>query len=454
MKKGVLFCIVLIVLGAAGWAASGVALGKGLVLLDTTDSTSTDTTSTDTTTTDTTTTGSTTTDTTPTTSTDTTTTTTTTAPPPPPDNPPTVQGLPLTMSAEANGPGGSVVTYPPLTAQDDHDGSRPVTCSPPSGSLFHLGATPVNCSASDTTGHTGTASSTVTVRDTTPPTLVVPAPHTIYATSDQGVSDSDAAVVSFLHAASATDIVDPNPTVGSDIHAFVPIGQTVIKFFARDASGNAVSRDVLLTVLPKPPAGTPPLPPPVVAHVPGNVAKLAATQRDNAIALSWQLPTGCDHVVVSRSAPDGSGEKVVYTGKATTLTDKGLLNGVEYRYVIRCFDAAGNGAAGVAIMATPMQNRLRAPKDGARLRKPPKLAWAREPDADYYNVQLLRNGTRILAVWPVKATFTLKKTWKFKGRKYTLKAGTYQWYVWPGYGNRKNADYGVLLGFRTFSIRP
>jgi hypothetical protein len=276
----------------------------------------------------------------------------------------------------------------------------------------------------------------------------------VYATSALGVSDSDPAVVGFVNAASAADIVDPHPVVGTNIHAFVPVGMTVITFYARDFSGNSVSRDVLLTVLPKPPAGTPPLPPPVVASPPGNITKLGVAQRDGAIALNWQLPASCDHVVVSRSARDGSGEKVVYTGKATSFTDRGLENGVEYRYVIRCVDAAGNRSIGVAVLAMPVQNRLRSPKDGARLRKPPKLMWAAEPDADYYNVQLFRNGTRILAVWPRKAAFTLRKTWKYQGRVYKLRPGTYQWYVWPGFGARKAVDYGPLLGVRTFSIRP
>lgn len=97
---------------------------------------------------------------------------------------------------------------------------------------------------------------------------------------------------------------------------------------------------------------------------------------------------------------------------------------------------------------------LRLPKDGAQLKKPPKLAWASESDADYYNLQLLRNGVRIFTAWPTKTSLTLRKTWKYEGRKYTLTPGRYEWFVWPGFGPRKDANYGALLGTRSFRIRP
>ena len=251
----------------------------------------------------------------------------------------------------------------------------------------------------------------------------------------------------------STDIVDPNPVVGSDLHSFLPVGVTTIKFFARDFSGNGVEHDVLLTVLPQPPAGTPQLPPPVVAAAPPNVGNLSLVSRDGALGLTWQMPPECAQVVVTRSNSDGSDEHVVYTGESNTFNDVGLENGVEYRYVVRCIDAAGNRSAGVAIVAVPHRNMLRSPKDGARLKKPPKLAWARDAEADYYNLQLLRNGVRIFAAWPVKPTFTLKKSWKYGGRNYKLSPGRYEWYVWPGFGQRTAANYGALLGVRTFLIR-
>jgi HYR domain len=451
--RPLLFCLLFLALGAAGWSASSSFDRAGFIWLDTT---TTDTTPTTTTTpTDSTPTGTTTitsTDTTPTTTiTSTDTTPTITTPTTTVINPPSFANVPQNVSVEANGPSGSVVNYTAPTAVDDQGGPLPVTCSPGPGSTFALGDSTVTCTATDSGGNQGQAAFTVSVRDTTPPTLVVPAPHSVFATSALGISDSDPAVIAFVGAARATDIVDPAPVVGSDLHSFLPVGATVIRFFARDFSGNDTTRDVVLTVLPQPPANTPPLAPPAVRQPPANVAALGVAPLDGALRLTWQ-PACADHVVVTRSNSDGSAEQVVYSGNGSSYTDQGLENGVEYRYVVRCVDAAGNRSAGVAIVAVPRRNMLRSPKDGAQLTKPPRLVWSSEAQADYYNLQLLRNGVRIFTAWPRKTSLTLQKTWKYEGRRYTLAAGRYEWYVWPGIGPRKDANYGILLGARSFRI--
>ena len=292
--RQLLFCVLFLALGATGWSASGSFDRAGYVWLDATDSTSTDTTTpTDTTSTDATTTDATTTD----------VTTTTTV-----DNPPSFANVPSGLTVEANGPSGSAVNYTAPTASDDTDGPRPVSCTPQPGSTFPLGSTLVTCTTTDLTGNQGQASFTVTVHDTTAPTLVTPGPHSVYASSALGASDSDPGVVAFVQAASATDIVDPHPVVGSNIHSLLPVGTTVISFYARDFSGNGTTRNVPLTVLPPPEGSAPPLPPVVVASLPSNVDGVGVAVLDGALALTWQPPSDCDHVVVSRSNSDGSGE--------------------------------------------------------------------------------------------------------------------------------------------------
>ena len=104
------------------------------------------------------------------------------------------------------------------------------------------------------------------------------------------------------------------------------------------------------------------------------------------------------------------------------------------------------------IVVFPRRDLLTSPKDEARLRQPPRLAWTKDQKAAYYNVQILLNGVKILSVWPTKPSLALHKTWKYEGRRYTLKPGAYQWYVWPGYGPRSEVKYGELLGARTFLI--
>lgn len=169
------------------------------------------------------------------------------------------------------------------------------------------------------------------------------------------------------------------------------------------------------------------------------------------MTLTYELAAGVDHVTISRSTANGDAQ-TVYTGNATSFTDRGLANGIEYRYVIRSADAAGNSSPGVAIAATPRRNYLRAPKDGARLKTPPKLTWARNGEASYYNVQLFRGEQKILSMWPVKASLKLKRTWKYQGKRYTLGKGVYRWYVWPGFGARSDVDYGELLGSKSFQM--
>jgi hypothetical protein len=181
------------------------------------------------------------------------------------------------------------------------------------------------------------------------------------------------------------------------------------------------------------------------------VRGLAAVAGDSSVTLSYEIPTGVDHVVITRSTPGGA-EQVVYNGKAPLYIDRGLTNGTEYDYVVASADSDGNRSPGVGIVAVPKRNLLRSPKDGARLKKAPKLLWARHGEADYYNVQLYRGAVKILSAWPIKPTLSLKKNWTFQGRRHSLTPGTYRWFVWPGFGPRANADYGEILGASTFQV--
>jgi len=360
-------------------------------------------------------------------------------------------------TVEANGPGGSVVNYPAVSAIDSIDGPiASVSCAPASGTTFPLGTTAVNCNATDSNGNPGTATFNVTVADTTPPNLIVPAARSVYATSADGIPSNAPGVVAFLTAASATDIVDPQPVVTANAPGVLPVGTTDIGFAARDASGNVAFRSSPLVVLPQPPAGTPPLPIPPPPTIPADVTNVRVTPLDGAVRIQWSA--GGREVMVTRSTSATRSlsavgdETLVYRGTASSYTDRGLTNGVEYRYLVQAVDAAGNHSAGVAAVIVPRRNLLKSPKDGARLKKAPKLLWALDPEAQYYNAQLLLNGKKILSAWPVRPAYVLKKSWKFEGRKYTLKPGVYTWFVWPGYGPRSAVDYGELMGSRTFRV--
>jgi hypothetical protein len=118
---------------------------------------------------------------------------------------PPVLTLPSNITAEATSAAGAVVTFT-ATAIDDVDGPVPVTCTPASGSTFPLGTTTVQCSAHDAHNNTAHGSFTVTVQDTTPPTIVsiTASPNTSWPPNHK-MFDVTIAVI-------ATDLVDPAPT--------------------------------------------------------------------------------------------------------------------------------------------------------------------------------------------------------------------------------------------------
>ena len=95
------------------------------------------------------------------------------APPPPPpppsiDQTPPVITVPGSISVNADGPPGAVVSYS-ASAIDDNDGSVPVSCSPASGTTFAVGTTTVTCDARDSSGNQATTTFVVAVIDRTPP---------------------------------------------------------------------------------------------------------------------------------------------------------------------------------------------------------------------------------------------------------------------------------------------
>ena len=144
--------------------------------------------------------------------------------------------VPANATLEATAATGAVFTYT-ASAADAVDGDAIASCTPPTGATFPLGTTTVTCTATDTRGNTGTTNFLVTVADTTPPAITVPANTTMEATGATG------ALVSF--SASATDAVDGavattcTPASG----ATFALGATTVTCTAADARGNIYIAD-------------------------------------------------------------------------------------------------------------------------------------------------------------------------------------------------------------------
>jgi hypothetical protein len=233
--------------------------------------------------------------------------------------------LPVNIIAEATSPAGRVVTYS-ATATDGNGSSVVVSCTPSSGSTFPLGTTTVNCSATDSAGNTSNGSFTVTIQDTTPPTLSLPANMTLMKNIPAG------RVVTF--SATSTDIVDVTvpvvcvPPSGSTF----PVGTTTVNCSATDAHGNTANGSFTITILADniPPIVTVPANMTVETAIGGNVATFTASATDETSPLnpavtctpasgSFFTYSGSPHTVVC-SATDDAGN----TGSASftiTLVD-------------------------------------------------------------------------------------------------------------------------------------
>ena len=139
--------------------------------------------------------------------------------------------LPESVSAEATGAGGAVVTYS-ATATDDTDPTPALACTPASGTTFPLGDTTVTCTATDAAGNHATGSFAVRVVDTLAPTLTLPADLSVEATGPAGAA--------VPYSVSALDLVDAAPAVscvpapGSTF----PLGETTVSCTATDDTGN------------------------------------------------------------------------------------------------------------------------------------------------------------------------------------------------------------------------
>jgi myo-inositol-hexaphosphate 3-phosphohydrolase len=157
--------------------------------------------------------------------------------------------VPADMVVEATGPAGAIVTYV-ASASDLVDGSLAPSCGPAAGSVFPLGTTTVTCTAQDAHGNPASDAFSITVRDTTPPTIVAPSDRTVQATGTLTPVDLGMPTVS--------DLVDLAPAVGNDAPAggFL-VGTTLVTWTATDASGNVATAVQRVVVTQPGPQNTP-----------------------------------------------------------------------------------------------------------------------------------------------------------------------------------------------------
>ena len=186
---------------------------------------------------------------------------------------------------------------------------------------------------------------------------------------------------------------------------------------------------------------------------PPSITDAAAAAGNASVVLSWRPSADVVRSEVTRTAAGaGSPVTLIFGGTTGSFKDAGLENGVPYHYSIRVLDDAGNSATATATAVPTLPPLATVSRPGA---KPlPLLRWTRVRGARYYNVQLFKNGRKILSAWPGKTRLQLAKTWTFRGKKYRLRSGRYRWYVWPGFGARAAKHYGRLIKTATFTYKP
>lgn len=154
------------------------------------------------------------------------------------------------QTVEATSPAGAAVNLG-ATALDNVDGPLTPTCVPASGSTFSINPTTpgvhsVTCSATDAAGNTGSDTATITIVDTTPPVLTLPADITEEATGPGG------AIVNFV--TSASDIVDVTapvtcvPASGSLFPVGIGSTTTPVNCSSTDLHGNTGTGTFNVTV--------------------------------------------------------------------------------------------------------------------------------------------------------------------------------------------------------------
>jgi hypothetical protein len=311
--------------------------------------------------------------------------------------------------------------------------SPPLTVDcPPVHFVTDTTARTATCSATDASGTTTKTTTAIRI-DRTPPTVVANADRP--ADSGGFYNQSLTAVWTGTDATSGIDSCMSTTYSGPDGTGISLTGT------CRDKAGNVSA--------PVPFVFSYDTTPPVLAGV-------SVVPDDAGARLAWRA-AGAARVVVMRSAAGARAAEadVVYDGTGTTFRDHGLRNGRRYTYVVQAEDIAGNAvsaSASVTPTADASTKHLLSPGAGSSLSRPPLLRWRKIARASYYNVQLFRNGRKILSAWPTRPQYQLRSRWRYRGKRHRLVPGTYRWLLWAGYGHRGQHRYGKLLGRRTFVI--
>jgi hypothetical protein len=177
-------------------------------------------------------------------------------------NQPPIASAGANQTVEAAGPSGVAVTLSGSGSDPDNDpltftwseGGTPLGSGAQIQITLPVGVHTITLTADDGRGGTGTSTVLVTVQDTMPPVLTLPANQTLEATGPTGAMA--------VFSASATDLVDgARPVVCSPASGSTfPLGTTTVNCTTTDTHGNSANGSFSVTVRDTtPPLVTPPV---------------------------------------------------------------------------------------------------------------------------------------------------------------------------------------------------
>ena len=146
--------------------------------------------------------------------------------------------VPTDIVAEATGLSNTMIELGEATAHDIM-GIASVTEHP--SIFFVLGETIITWTATDTSGNSASATQTITIVDTTSPSITAPGSIIMEATS----SDSNIVI---LGNPVSSDLVDI-PSISNNAPDLFPLGETIVTWTATDISGNLASATQTVTIV-------------------------------------------------------------------------------------------------------------------------------------------------------------------------------------------------------------
>ena len=338
---------------------------------------------------------------------------------------------------------GAHVPYSLPLASDAADPSPAVTCEPPSGALFPLAETRVSCVATDAAGLKSAAETFAVIVQAGPtpakPGIRTSVPRLSKRADAEFELDVDPGVTTECRLDGPLGAGSFTPCGGApQTYTALVDGPYLFTVQVTNSIGNVsqASYDWVVDL-------TPPAP----------VAALAARAGYRRVTLSWTPPIDVDFDRVRiwrKRGPAGAWRRLADRVSAATLTDGTLTNHVLYRYRVASLDLAGNVSALGEVTAWP--SPFLAPGYREVVHTSPLVDWRSVPRATYYNMQLWRNGRKILSVWPTRSQYRLRSSWTFNGRRHLLAGGPVTVYVWAGFGPKAAVRYGPLYGRTTFTL--